>query len=273
MKEHNITQKKSQLDCMNIEEQIVNEIVRLLLVKASKRTNRTSTWRAWRQRMSRAETKLKSIMRKFFKAQRKYVVSKSIRKDIYSDWEFDIGEWSERLYAEGIDFIRRLVSQEGSDVLRRLRLIIPDIGQVSFDVNNPRVAELIRENVINFARQVNETTNASIREAVARGVEAGEGISDIANRVASVFDEAEGYRSELIARTEVIRNSNMAAEECYVAAGIEKKQWYTTPDDALCEECMNLADEIVPVGEAFSSGDYAPPLHPSCRCTIIPVID
>lgn len=258
---------------MNIEEQIVNEIVRLLLVKASKRTNRTSTWRAWRQRMSRAETKLKSIMRKFFKAQRKYVVSKSIRKDIYSDWEFDIDEWSERLYAEGIDFIRRLVSQEGSDVLRRLRLIIPDIGQVSFDVNNPRVAELIRENVINFARQVNETTNASIREAVARGVEAGEGISDIANRVASVFDEAEGYRSELIARTEVIRNSNMAAEECYVAAGIEKKQWYTTPDDALCEECMDLADEIVPVGEAFSSGDYAPPLHPSCRCTIIPVID
>ena len=114
---------------MNIEEQIVNEIVRLLLVKASKRTNRTSTWRAWRQRMSRAETKLKSIMRKFFKAQRKYVVSKSIRKDIYSDWEFDIDEWSERLYAEGIDFIRRLVSQEGSDVLRRLRLIIPDIGQ------------------------------------------------------------------------------------------------------------------------------------------------
>ena len=257
-----------------LEEALVEATVKMLLVKATKRRfNRTSTWRAWRQRMSRAEVKLKSILRKFFKAQRNYVVNKSLKKDIYSDWMFDEGEWSERLYAEGIDFIRRLVSQEGSDVLRRLRLIIPGIGQVSFDVNNPRVAELIRENVINFARQVNETTNASIREAVARGVEAGEGISDIANRVASVFDEAEGYRSELIARTEVIRNSNMAAEESYVQAGVEKKQFFVTPDDALCEECAELADEIVPVGEAFSSGDYTPPLHPSCRCTILPVIE
>lgn len=253
---------------------IEDEIVRLILKSILKRKlNRTSYWRDYKKRIARYEVKFRKILKKYFKEQKISVVSSlKTYKSTYSGWSFDNNIWNERLQNEGLDFIIQLVKTEGSMILRRLRIIDQNI-QSSFDVTDPKVAELIRQNVINFAQQVNDTTNTRIREVVALGTEAGEGIDQIADRIEDVFDEAIGYRSELIARTEVIRNSNMAAEESYKKSGVvESKEWYTTPDDALCEDCMELDGQVVELGESFSGGVDSPPLHCNCRCVILPVI-
>lgn len=258
----------------DLEAQIIDHVTKKLILMITKsKFNRIAYWREYRKRMNRYEVKFKKIMKKYFKEQKIDVLSniKTYKKDIYTGWSFDNTAWNIRLQNEGIDFIKQLVKLEGSLVLRRLRLINPDVNAL-FDIEDPKVASLIRQNAINFAQQVNDTTNVNIREAIARGAESGEGISEIANRIEAVFEDAIGYRSELIARTEVIRNSNMAAEESYKKSGVvESKEWYTTPDDALCEDCMELDGLTVGLGESFGSVD-TPPLHQNCRCVVLPVI-
>lgn len=82
-------------------------------------------------------------------------------------------------------------------------------------------------------------------------------------------------RAISIARTEVIRAANEGQLQLWRKSvtegwlrGDELKQWITTPDDRLCQECEAMEGEVVPLEQEFSSGDMVPPLHPQCRCTI-----
>jgi SPP1 gp7 family putative phage head morphogenesis protein len=77
----------------------------------------------------------------------------------------------------------------------------------------------------------------------------------------------------MIARTETITGSNYGNLDIYREAGIEKKQWYVAMDERTSEECLALDEVIVPIDEEFAPGVDAPSLHPSCRCTILPIIE
>ena len=98
----------------------------------------------------------------------------------------------------------------------------------------------------------------------------------------------------MIARTETIRSSNAGAVASYANAGIEEKQWYTAQDGLVCGFCAEMHGKVVGTSEVFwNIGDVmtverqdkppvsmtlgyenvaAPPLHPNCRCTILPVV-
>jgi hypothetical protein len=39
-----------------------------------------------------------------------------------------------------------------------------------------------------------------------------------------------------------------------------------------CDECAENDGEVVPIGGTFPSGDDQPPVHPHCRCALLPVI-
>ena len=258
----------------NILEEIVSrEITRKLLVKVTKRRfNRTRYWNEYRRRMSRAELKFKKILVKYFKQQKLDVLSrgKSYTKDIYQGWSFDFDEWNRRLQLEGIEFIKTLVAQEGSEVLRLLRYIMPETT-VAFDITNPFIDGWIQSRALDLAKGINETTTNAIRDQLSQAMNLGEGIPQIADRIESVFDEATGYRSQMIARTETIAASNYAAEEGYSQSGVvEGKEWLTAP--GCCEACEDVNGEIVGLNEPFSSGDMFPPLHPNCLCCVLPVI-
>lgn len=252
-----------------LEVAIVDLIVKSLLVKATKRGfNRTRYQAELRIRTRRAELRMKSIMRKFFKAQMNHVNSK---KDIYSGWMFDLSEWNERLVNESIEFIKILVAEQGSQVLRKLRLIVPGL-EISFDVENPYVQEWIRNHVFEFANQVNETTQEALRTQISEGLAAGEGTGEIATRIESVYEEASGYRAERISRTEVMSASNQGAIEGYRQSKVVgRKEWLTA--DGCCEDCLDLSGEVVGIDEMFSGGVESPPLHPNCLCCVLPVIE
>jgi len=251
------------------EEALVEATVKMLLIKATRRRfNRTSYYRDLSLRTRRAEVKMKSIMRKFFKAQMNHVNSK---KDIYSGWMFDLSEWNERLVNESIEFIKILVAEQGSQVLRKLRLIVPGL-EISFDVENPYVQEWIKNHVFEFANQVNETTQEALRTQISEGLAAGEGTGEIATRIESVYEEASGYRAERISRTEVMTASNQGAIEGYRQSEVvSKKEWLTAP--GCCEDCLDLSGEVVGIDEMFSGGVESPPLHTNCLCCVLPVID
>lgn len=83
------------------------------------------------------------------------------------------------------------------------------------------------------------------------------------------------YRSRNIARTESVGASNagrLTAWGYAQAAGSigpdATKEWIVADDDRLCPECAGLDGAIVGLHDAFDGAD-APPLHPSCRCTVV----
>lgn len=81
-------------------------------------------------------------------------------------------------------------------------------------------------------------------------------------------------RGQAIARTETMRALNAGMTESWKqaqAAGLLRKnaniEWMVSPDDRLCDLCMGMEGEVAPVGGVFK-GNYFPPAHPMCRCTV-----
>ncbi len=79
---------------------------------------------------------------------------------------------------------------------------------VSFDVLNPKFLSWVKEFGLERAKGINETTKEALRKTLAEGVEAGESIPKLRDRVATVYSDAKGYRATLIARTETITTVN-----------------------------------------------------------------
>jgi SPP1 gp7 family putative phage head morphogenesis protein len=90
-------------------------------------------------------------------------------------------------------------------------------------------------------------------------------------RAAKVITEKIGdpARALTIAITEQNRAISAATIERYSNAGLEQVEW-TTSDP--CDECEPNDGQIVAIGEDFNSGDSEPPVHPNCRCALLPVI-
>ena len=158
--------------------------------------------------------------------------------------------------------------------------------ELLFDVDSPVVREFIKKRPKDFLADVTETTNERIKKEIQEGIKKGEGIDKIKTRIGVLFDNFKTYRSERIARSEVIRASNFATEQAYVQSGVVKgKEWLTAFDERTCEWCSAMDGKIVSLekdffekGDSFSGLDLSyenvahPPLHPNCRCSLIPVI-
>lgn len=123
-----------------------------------------------------------------------------------------------------------------------------------------------------FAKSVNDTTLEKLSKTLAKGIDAGEGISELSARVKSVYEEFSNYRADAIARTETTAVNNEGFSEAYSQSKIVNSQeWVATIDDRTREEHLQIDGEIVPVGEDFSNG-LPYPQEPNCRCVLAPVV-
>jgi 8-oxo-dGTP pyrophosphatase MutT (NUDIX family) len=74
-----------------------------------------------------------------------------------------------------------------------------------------------------------------------------------------------------IAITEITRSSGLAALVGYRLAGVAQGQWVLDPSVNTCPRCIaNAAAGPRPIGAAYPSGDSSPPVHPRCRCSVVP---
>lgn len=111
---------------------------------------------------------------------------------------------------------------------------------------------------------------------------------DAAERAALEYhDRLVQARAMNIARTEILAAQNVgqvlswyqAAENGVLDLNTAEKEWVVGPDGwrgiDVCDECMELAGQRVPVTSVFTNGEFSPPLHPNCRCTmnLIPMVD
>lgn len=132
-----------------------------------------------------------------------------------------------------------------------------DIGDSALQRILERAAERVTK--------INETTRNTIREALHEGVQAGEGMAQLGDRIAesAAFDR---YRGELIARTETMFAWNASSIESYRGVGV---QWVEPMDGDKDEECIaRLMRGAVPLDEAMADED-----HPNGTLAWSPVID
>lgn len=217
-------------------------------------------------------------------AQRKMVIAKlnpSPKSKGIGDVTFDVEEAAE-------EFARVLAPIDISlmEAVGPLALKFAGDDETDFKVT-PHLDRIVRSSTLKMADHFNRETIEALTKTLAEGIEEGESVAKLAGRVNHVYGEAKGYRAERIARTETLKASNTAANAAYKQTGYVVSQvWYANPGAcAFCEELdgttVGLDETFASEGETIEGGDSTmtvdyenvdvPPLHPNCRCTIIPV--
>jgi SPP1 gp7 family putative phage head morphogenesis protein len=139
--------------------------------------------------------------------------------------------------------------------------------RLGFDVSNPETARFFENYRLRLAEQVTDTTREKLEAAIREGIEEGLSVPDVARRVSEVGEEFAGYRSELIARTELLNASRSMAHAQATSGGVPMrgKVWRATMDARTRDEHRRLDGEAVGLDEAWSNGEVYPS-SPNCRC-------
>lgn len=128
---------------------------------------------------------------------------------------------------------------------------------------------------------VNKTTQDSLRATLSEGVAQGEDLGQIRDRITGVYDEAQDFRAETIARTEVGASQNFGRVAEMQNQKVEKKVWIATFSNT--RDAHAEADgQIVPADGSFTVGgeslEY--PGDPAgsawntinCQCSVSPTL-
>jgi len=150
---------------------------------------------------------------------------------------------------------------------------------LSFDAFNPLFKKWIKDYGAEQVKEINDTTKEKLRATLTEGIEGGEGIPKLRDRVSAVMDEAKRSRTEKIARTETHNTVEAGTFETYKGAKIEQKEWLTTIDSRERDSHAAINGEVVDVDKPFSNGlmypgDSSGPAAQvvNCRCTLLPVL-
>lgn len=167
-------------------------------------------------------------------------------------------------------------------ILPYIEEFLKESGQEALNIISPQndftssaeVQKRIRERARLFADSVNNTTLTGLDETLAEGIEAGEGITSLSDRVSQVYEDFPAYRTEMIARTEATAANNEGMLEGYRQSGVANaKEWINAGDDRVRpghrDKPEGVGGEMVLLDKNFSNG-LAYPQEPNCRCVLGP---
>lgn len=123
----------------------------------------------------------------------------------------------------------------------------------------------------NAEMNILESTREMIRADVSQALDEGWTTGELADRLKESYAFSD-TRAEMIARTETARADVQGSLILYKESGVvEAKQWITGAE--CCDDCQALDGVEVPMDANFpGEGGDGPPLHPQCRCDVIPVV-
>lgn len=149
-----------------------------------------------------------------------------------------------------------------------------DAHQLALRWAERRAAELL---ALEGRHSVAAHTYRRVLEVVKDGIEKGESIRQIKNRLRADPLSFDARRAETIARTETAVVQGEGKLQAFQSIGYEGKRWLTAHDERVdmgnaSGPCiLNEQDGPIRLGAPFSSGHATVPAHPRCRCTILPV--
>jgi len=275
---------RTRLVPLNMIEVLENgEAHTLLPVESPKQTKtltdeqKSKTWEIIDKAAVKNERRFISVMKKYFQSQQNRIniaLEKAIKAptdnpDELLDWR----EENNKLLGSLKPLWRESV-KEGLEVANS----VFGLG-ISFDLINPAFLIWVEDCGAEDVKGINDTTKEKLRKTLSEGIGIGEPIPKLRDRVSSVMEDAKTSRATLIARTETHNTTLMGTYETYKAAGVEKKEWFTTMDGRERDSHGNISPKIIGIKETFSNG-LAYPGDPNggaeevcnCRCALLPVL-
>ena len=110
-----------------------------------------------------------------------------------------------------------------------------------------------------------------IADTIIRGTNPAQTAQDISSlAIGSDKDFAMAYhRARTLVHTELAHIYNTASMERYEEAGCAYWEFLSAEDDRVCDsECAEYNRHIYPMSDT----EHLPPIHPNCRCVVMPVI-
>lgn len=172
--------------------------------------------------------------------------------------------------------VKQTIIKFGSSMMEDLGVTDP------FSLSSPAAKKYLRTFAAKKITGINNVTKARVRNVLVAANEEGKTTAQIAKILADKFDRWSEGRAWTVARTEINGASNFGAFEGMSQAGIEKKEWLATDDDAVRESHLELDGTVIGIDEAFEidglealyPGDFGDPAEDAnCRCSVLPVVD
>jgi hypothetical protein len=240
--------------------------------------------------LPRAKTAVRERMRKYFHAQQLEVVANLERaglpKAAPAGYKTNFGKWLQQVLFDD-------VKQNGI-----IKGISADISRSNVAAGAAAIAKLLgidpseilaSPHVVSFVDRrsfvmldVNTTTRQALRATLQEGVAVGEDLGQLRNRITGVYDEAQGFRAEMIARTEVGSAQQFGRMEEMKAQKVENQVWVAIFNNTRPAHA-DADGEVVKVGERFNVGgeflDYpgdfsgSPDNTINCQCSVSPTLE
>lgn len=128
---------------------------------------------------------------------------------------------------------------------------------------------------------VNKTTSDALRATLVEGVAEGEDMGQIRDRITSVYDEAQDFRAETIARTEVGAAQNFGRNAEMKNQKVQKKRWISIFSNSR-DSHMAASEQVVEADETFlvDGEELEYPGDPNgspgniinCQCSVSPTL-
>jgi HK97 family phage portal protein len=190
---------------------------------------------------------------------------------------FDREAWVGRFAVTMRPIVQNIITEQA-------QLAADEVGYtIAFDVQDPNVIRAMERQLQRFAESVNDTTWDALKASLAEGINAGEGIGQLAERVDAVMIDRIRSSKEVIARTEVNQAANSGTYLSWSQSGVVKgKQWLAALDDRTRQSHVEAHGQIVGLDENFSVGGASGPYPGAmgrasedvqCRCSMVPVLD
>jgi SPP1 gp7 family putative phage head morphogenesis protein len=182
------------------------------------------------------------------------------------------------------DLLEEITQSGGAEALAQIGFaadesITNQLNEYALDYARERSAEMVGKRWVdgelvdnpNAEWVISETTRDLLRADIADAIEEGLSNDDLADLLAENYAFSD-ERAETIARTETAYADVAGNLNAYRESGqVSNKRWLTAPD--CCDECLELDGEVVGLEEDFpNDGGDGPPLHPNCRCDVLPVL-
>lgn len=244
--------------------------------RGRRRRPRRPNWVGRDRFLAPYEKRLKKSLTKIWDSERRVVLANmrkfpltraihsiSIKENpIIDGWIYASSRFKGELSAQTRRVLSSLLSGSIPRTIESLDL------NLNFDIVNEHALSWLNEHVIGLSEKLEEINISDLKNTLLEGIDAGEAMRDLTNRVNELFEEYDKTRAETIARTETIRAQEQGNLEVYKEAGFKRKIWFANPD--CCELCEELDNKDIPIDEPYFSDSYgdgmAPPRHPRCRC-------
>lgn len=161
----------------------------------------------------------------------------------------------------------------------------------TYDDQTSGVQKFFDQRETKVSESIDDETDKQLKASLAEGIDLGESLGMLADRVENIYGAAAGYRAERIARTESIMSSTFATRDAWKSSGVvEYQKWLTAGDP--CPFCADMEGQTLGLNDSeayfrvgdimtLDSGDtmkftysdiQGPPIHVNCRCSLVPVL-